>query len=208
MSVEGTVQDDGSILASCVEVVTTDKAFISGRILAVNPGPVVTMFVGEELPNLSPTIPVDTVYTVNLTGVSQYDVCFFNNWFTQQLFGASSLVVGQRILVGGTFQSAAFTPSMVSLRRQGVLGQLVQNSVSITGGNLGSFQMQNDLLMSYSAGGPFTVNTGAGTIFENVNGLTGLQSAGAANLVVRGLVFEDLSTGKPVVWAHRVRVLP
>jgi hypothetical protein len=208
MSVEGTVQDDGSILASCVEVITTDKAFISGRILAVNPGPVVTMFVGEELPNLSPTIPVDTVYTVNLTGVSQYDVCFFNNWFTQQLFGASSLVVGQRILVGGTFQSAAFTPSMVSLRRQGVLGQLVQNSVSITGGNLGSFQMQNDLLMSYSAGGPFQVNTGAGTVFENVNGLTGLQSAGAANLVVRGLVFEDLSTGKPVVWAHRVRVLP
>jgi Domain of unknown function (DUF4382) len=208
MSVEGTVQDDGSILASCVEVITTDKAFISGRILAVNPGPVVTMFVGEELPNLSPTIPVDTVYTVNLTGVSQYDVCFFNNWFTQQVFGASSLVVGQRILVGGTFQSAAFTPSMVSLRRQGVLGQLVQNSVSITGGNLGSFQMQNDLLMSYSAGGPFQVNTGAGTVFENVNGLTGLQSAGAANLVVRGLVFEDLSTGKPVVWAHRVRVLP
>jgi len=204
MSVEGTVQDDGSILASYVEVITTDKAFISGRILAVNPGPTVTMFVGEELPNLSPTIPVDTVYTVNLTGVSQYDVCFFNNWFTQQVFGASTLVVGQRILVGGTSQSGAFTPDMVSLRRQGVLGQLVQNSVNMT---TSSFQMQNDLLMSYSAGGPFTVNTGAGTIFENVSGLTGLQSAGAANLVVRGLVFEDLSTGKPVVWAHRVRVL-
>jgi hypothetical protein len=205
--VEGVVQSDGSILASDVEVITTDQAFISGRILAISPGPVVTMFVGEELPNLSPNIPVDTVYTVDLSAVTEYDVCFFDNWFSQQLFNGSSLVVGQRIFVGGTYQSGAFTPNMVSLRRQGVLGALVENSVSIVAGNVGSFQMQNDLLMSYSAGGPFTVNTGAGTIFENVNGLTGLQSAGAANLVARGLVFKDLNTGKPVVWAHRVRVL-
>jgi len=97
---------------------------------------------------------------------------------------------------------------MVSLRRQGILGQVVQNTVSITNGNLGSFQMQNDLLMSYAAGGPFVVNTGNLTTFENINGLTGLQSAGATNLVVRGLVFKDLNTGKPVVFAGRVRVLP
>jgi len=205
--VEGVVQADGSILASDVEIITTDQAFISGRILAISPGPVVTMFVGEELPNLSPNIPVDTVYTVDLSAVTEYDVCFFDNWFTQQLFNGSTLVVGQRIFVGGVEQSGTFTPNMVSLRRQGVIGTLVENSVSIIGGNVGSFQMQNDLLMSYSAGGPFTVNTGAGTIFENINGLAGLQGAGAANLVARGLVFKDLNTGKPVVWAHRVRVL-
>jgi hypothetical protein len=206
-SVEGIVQADGSIMASDVEVITTDKSFISGRILAINPGPVVTMFVGEELPNLSPNIPVDTVYTVDLSAVTEYDVCFFDNWFAQQLFNGSTLVVGQRIFVGGTYQSGAFTPDMVSLRRQGVIGTLVENSINITSGNLGSFQMQNDLLMSYSAGGPLTVNTGNGSIFENINGLTGLQGAGAANLVVRGLVFKDPNTGKPVLWAHRVRVL-
>ena len=109
--------------------------------------------------------------------------------------------------MGGTAQSGTFTPNMVSLRRQGVIGSLVGNSVSIIGGNVGSFQMQNDLLMSYSAGGPFTVNTGSGTIFENINGLTGLQGAGAVNLVVRGLVFKDLNTGKPVVWSHQVWAL-
>ncbi len=216
VSVEGTVQADGSILASGVEVITTDKAFISGRILAVNPGPQVTMFVGEELPNLSPTIPVDTVYTVDLSPVAEYDVCFFDNWFTQQFFNGSTLVVGQRIFVGGTFTSGTFTPAMVSLRRQGVLGTLVGDSVTIGDAttNQGSFQMQNDLLLSYAAGGPsdptapFTVATGAGTTFVNINGLSGLQTAGAANLAVRGLVFEDLNTGKPVVWAGRVRVLP
>ncbi|HYA26006.1 MAG TPA: DUF4382 domain-containing protein [Terriglobales bacterium] len=208
VSVEGTFQADGSILASYVEVITTDKAFISGRILAVNPGPVVTMFVAEELPNLAPTIPVDTVYTVNLSGVTQYDICFMDNWLTGQFFSNSTMIVGQRIFVGGSFQNATFTPDLVSLRRQGILGSLVSNSVSITSGNLGSFQMQNDLLMSYAAGGPFTVYTGNPTIFENVNGLSGLQSAGTANLVTRGLVFDDLSTNKPIVVAGHINVLP
>jgi len=207
VAVEGTVQADGSILASGVELITTDKAFISGRILAVSPGPVVTMFVGEEL-GTSATIPVDSVYTVDLSQVSQYDICFIDNWFTNELFSASSLVVGQRIFVGGTYQSKAFTPDMVSLRRQGVVGSLVANSVNITSGNLGSYQMQNDALMSYSAGGPFTVYTGAKTVFVNINGLTGLQAAGATNLISRGLVFYDPNTNKPIVWAGRVRVLP
>jgi hypothetical protein len=204
---EGTVQDDGSILASSVEVITTDKAFISGRILAVSPGPVVTMFVGEEL-GTTATIPVDSVYTVNLSQVTSYDICFIDNWFTNELFGSASLVVGQRIFVGGTYANSTFTPDMVSLRRQGVIGSLVQNSVSITSGNQGSFEMQNDALMSYSAGGPFTVYTGNLTFFFNIDGLSGLQSAGAANLVARGLVFYDPNTQKPIVWAGRVRVLP
>ena len=205
--VEGTVQADGSILAAGVEQITTDKAFISGRILAVNPGPVVTMFVGEEL-GTSATIAADSVYTVDLSQVSQYDICFIDNWFTNELFSASSLVVGQRIFVGGTYQNNGFTPDVVSLRRQGVIGSLVPNSVSITSGNQGSYQMQNDLLMSYSAGGPFSVYTGAQTLFVNVNGLTGLQAAGAANLVSSGLVFYNPNTSKPVVLAGRVRVLP
>ncbi len=207
VSVEGTVQADGSILASSVELITTDKAFISGRILAVSPGPVVTMFVSEEL-GTSATIPVDSVYTVDLSLVSAYDICFIDDWFTNELFSGSSLVVGQRIFVGGTYQSNAFTPDMVSLRRQGVIGSLVANSVNITSGNQGNYQMQNDALMSYSAGGPFKVYTGNLTTFVNIDGLTGLQAAGATNLISRGLVFYDPTTQKPIVWAGRVRVLP
>jgi hypothetical protein len=89
---------------------------------------------------------------------------------------------------------------------QGILGQLVPNEVTITSGNQGSFQMQNDALMSYAAGGPFTVYTGNVTVFENIDGLVGLESAGAANLVTRSLVFDN--NGVPVVFAGRVRVLP
>lgn len=214
VSVVGTMQADGSILAQYLELITTDKAFVSGRILAVNPtsGPVtsVTMWVGEEL-GTSGVIPVDTVQTINLSGVSEYDVCFFDNWLTGQIFNNTALVVGQRIFIGGSVSGGVFTPDMVSLRRQGVVGALVANSVNITGGsgsNLGNFEMQNDALMSYSAGGPFTVYTGNLTVFENIDGLSGLAAAGTPNLISRGLVFKDQSNGKPVVVAGRVRVLP
>lgn len=214
VSVIGTMQADGSILAKYVELITTDNAFISGRVLAVNPssGPVtsVTMWVGEEL-GTSGVIPVDTVATVDVSAVTNYDVCFFDNWLTQQVFSNSSLVVGQRIFVGGTVTGGAFTPDIVSLRRQGVFGALVSGSVTVTGNtgsNQGYFQMQNDALMSYSAGGPFDVYTGDGTVFENINGLSGLASAGTPNLVARGLVFKSAVTGKPIVVAGRVRVLP
>ncbi|MGO9402122.1 MAG: DUF4382 domain-containing protein [Terriglobales bacterium] len=214
VSVVGTVQANGSILASGVELVSTDKAFISGRILAVNPtsGPVqtVTMWVGEEL-GTSAIYPVDTVQTINLSGVSTYDVCFFDNILTGQLFNDSSLVVAQRIFIGGTIAGSDFTPDLVSLRRQGVTGVLVANSVVVTGGtgsNQGYFAMQNDALMSYAAGGPFTVLTGDKTYFVNIDGLAGLQQAGTPNLISRGLVFKNPNNGEPVMVAARVRVLP
>jgi hypothetical protein len=217
VSVIGTMQADGSILAKYVELITTDKAFVSGRVLAVNPstGPVtsVTMWIGEEL-GTSGVLPVDTVQTINLSAVTTYDVCFFDNFLTNQVFNNTSLVIGQRIFVGGTVSGGAFTPDFVSLRRQGVVGALVSGSVTVTGGtgsNLGYFQMQNDALMSYSAGGPFTVYTGNATVFENIDGLSGLAAAGTPNLIARGLVFRDPSspsTPKPIVVAGRVRVLP
>jgi hypothetical protein len=208
VDVEGTVQADGSILANSVELITTDQAFISGRILAVSPGPIITMFVGEEL-GASAAIPVDSVVaSLNLSTVPEWDICFMDNFFTNELFNGSYLVVGQRIFVGGTVQNNTFTPAMVSLRRQGVIGSLVENSVNIVSLNQGTFNLQNDALMSYAAHGPFPVATDNQTVFVNINGLAGLQSAGAANLIVTGLVFDNpQNLGTPVVWSHRVRIL-
>jgi hypothetical protein len=207
----GTMQLDGSILASSVEVVSTDLAFVSGRVLAVNPasGPVqtVTMFVGEELPDN--VYNIDSVQTIDISGVqpSEFKIGLFDNLDTNMLFSDSSVVVGQRILIGGTFASGVFSPEVVSLRRQGVVGALT-GTVNIIAGNHGSFHMQNDALMSYAAGGAFTVDTFDLTRFVNINGLAGLQTAGSANLIARGLVFKDQASGKPFVVAGRVRVLP
>lgn len=213
VALQGMLQADGSILAANVEVITSDQAFISGRVLQVSPGPIVTMFVGEELPNMSPTIPVDSVYTVDLSSVSSnnYEVCFFDNLFTQTLFNSSSLVIGQRIFVGGSYESGTFTPDLVSLRLQGIWGSLMPGSVAVgvNPPNQGTFQMQNEGLMSYAyGGGAFPVNTFNFTNFVNVNGLAGLGNAGSTNLVTVGLVFRNQTTGLPVVDAGLVAVRP
>jgi len=211
-SVVGTVQDDGSIAASEVEVITTNKAFISGRILQVSPssGPAqsVDMYIGEELPAMSGNYARGQVVTVDVSQISTYDVCFLNNWLTNAVFNSSKMIAGQRIFMGGTWDNstATFTPNMISLRRQGVIGQLVPGKVNVVSGNQGSFELQNNGLLEWVAGGPFIVNTGNKTNFVNIPGLAGLENAGTAPIVVGGLVLDI--AGEPQVYAHRVAVLP
>jgi hypothetical protein len=216
VSIQGTVQMDGSVLASDVEFITTDLAFISGRILALNPtsGPVqtVTLWVGETGGGTSSL--VDTVQTIDVSAVTTYDICFFNNsWFSpNNLFGNSSMLVGQRVFIGGSVSGSTFTPDFISLRRQGVYGTVVPGSVTVTGGNAGNFQLLNTGLLGMSLGGPLNVNTGAGTLFfqgnSNTVTLGDLQTATATAsvpVVARGLVLKDTTSGNAVLWAHRVR---
>ena len=117
---------------------------------------------------------------------------------------------GAEDLRGGSWDNsnATFTPDLISLRRQGVVGVLVPNSVAVTNGNQGSFQLQNNGLLEWVAQGAFTVNTGSATNFININGLAGLSSAGTAPIAVGGLVLKNPITGQPEVYAHRVAVLP
>lgn len=210
VSVVGEVQPDGSILASAVEVITTDKAFISGRLLQVNPssGPVqtITMYIGEELPAMSGNFALGQVVTFDVSAVQTYDVSFINNWLTNFVFDDSSMVAGQRIFVGGTWSSSTttFTPDLISLRRQGVVGLLVANSVTVNNGNAGTFQLQNNGLLGWVAQGPFTVNTNNATLFFNVSGLSSLSNAGTTPIAVGGLVLKNPTSGLPEVYAHRV----
>ncbi len=204
VGVQGSYQADGSLVASYVEVITTSQAFLSGRVLAVNPtsGPVqqVTMWVGETSADL--VGDVDTIQTIDVSAVTQYDMCFFNNLFTDALFNNSTVIVGQRVFIGGSYSSNVFTPQMISLRLQGVYGTLTQNSVSIASGNIGSFQLQNNALIGYSLGGaPLTVDTGNSTLFINTTGLSQLQSSGSIPLVAGGLLFVDPLTNLPVLAA-------
>jgi len=210
VSVVGEVQPDGSILASAVEVITTDTAFISGRLLQVNPssGPVqtITMYIGEELPAMSGNFALGQVVTFDVSAVQTYDVSFINNWLTNFVFDNSSMVAGQRIFVGGSWSSSTttFTPDLISLRRQGVVGLLVANSVTVNNGNAGSFQLQNNGLLGWVAQGPFTVNTNNTTLFFNVSGLSSLSNAGTTPIAVGGLVLKNSTSGLPEVYAHRV----
>jgi len=203
VGVQGYFQADGSLIASNVEVITTSQAFLSGRVLAINPtsGPVqqITMWVGETSADL--VSDVDTIQTINVSAVdsNQYDICFFNNLFTNALFSPSHVLVGQRIFIGGSYSNSVFTPQMVSLRLQGVYGTMT-GTANVVSGNIGNFELQNNALIGYSLGGaPLTVWTGNGTLFVNTTGLSALTNG--EPLVAGGLLFYDQLTAGPIMAA-------
>ena len=208
VAVQGAFQADGSLMASGVEVITTAQSFLSGRVLqVVNNGSgqaqQVTMWVGETGADL--VADVDTIQTVNISAVTQYDICFLDGPLTNALFNDTSIEVGQRIFVGGSYSGGVFTPSMISLRRQGLYGTFVPASVTVTNGNAGSFQITNNGLVGYAVGGPVTVNTFNGTLFFNLTGLGQLQTTSTAiPLVTRGLLLKDPVSGTPEFYAGLV----
>lgn len=208
VAVQGAFQADGSLMASGVEVVTTAQSFLSGRVLqVVNNGSgqaqQVTMWVGETGADL--VTDVDTIQTVDISAVTQYDICFLDGPLANALFNDTSVEVGQRIFVGGSYAGGVFTPSMISLRRQGLYGTFVPASVTVTNGNAGSFQITNNGLVGYAVGGPVTVNTFNGTFFFNLTGLGQLQTTTTAiPLVTRGLLLKDPVSGTPQFYAGLV----
>jgi hypothetical protein len=198
IGVEGSFQADGSLMASDVEVITTAQTFLSGRVLqVVNNGSgqaqSVTMWVGETGADL--VSDVDTVQTINISAVTQYEICFFDGPITNALFNNTSLEVGQRIFIGGSYVNSTFTPQMISLRHQGVYGMLVvppQGSVTVVSGNEGSFQLSNSGLIGYAAGGPVTVYTGNDTLFFNLSGLSAMAAdTTSVPMITRGLLLEE-----------------
>jgi len=134
---------------------------------------------------------VDTIQTINIGAVSEYAICFLDGPLANALFNSTSLEVGQRIFIGGTYVNPTFTPQMVSLRRQGVYGMLVPGTVT-SGDSGGSFQLSNGGLIGYAANGPVTVFTGNDTLFFNLNGLSALSGDSTpVPLITRGLLLEE-----------------
>jgi len=211
VGVQGYFQADGSLMASGVEVITTTQSFVSGRVLqVVNNGAgqaqQVTMWIGESGADL--VADVDTVQTIDLSLVNSnsYAICFFDNGFTQLLFNNTSILVGQRIFIGGTVVSNTFTPTMVSLRLQGVYGLFNPGSVTVSNGNAGNFQLMNNALIGYSLGGAdLTVNTFNGTLFVDLSGLNQLQATSTQiPLITRGLLLKDPISGNAQFYAGLV----
>lgn len=205
VAVQGAFQADGTLLATAVEVITTAHSFVSGRILQITANgsgqaQSVTMWIGETGADM--VSDVDTIQTFNISAVTQYDVCFMNGPLTNMVFNDTAMVVGQRIFVGGSYSGGVFTPAMISLRLQGVYGTFVPASVSIINGNAGSFEITNNGLVGYSAGGPVTINTFGFTFFYNLDGLDQLAATGTnIPLVTRGLLLKNPVNATPEMYA-------
>jgi hypothetical protein len=208
IGVQGQYQADGTLIASAVEVITTSQSFISGRVLQVTTNASgqaqqLTMWVGETGADM--VSDVDTIQTVDVSAVNTYDICFFNGVLTDALFNNTSVLVGQRVFIGGSFSNSTFTPTMLSLRLQGVYGTLVPGSVTVSDANAGTFQLSNNGLVGYSAGGPVTVNSYNITYFYDLTGLNQLQtSVTAIPLVTGGLLLKDPVSGNPEMYAGLV----
>jgi len=133
-----------------------------------------------------------TFQTIDISAVTDYEICFLDGPLTNALFSNTSIEVGQRVFIGGSFVNPTFTPQMISLRRQGVYGTLVPGSVTVANDNAGSFKLSNNGLVGYAAGGPVTVYTGNTTLFLNLNGLSALSAdTTAVPLITRGLLLQD-----------------
>lgn len=206
LNVQGRFQADGSLMADSVEVITTAHSFVSGRVLQVvnnNAGQAqqVTMWVGETGADL--VNDVDTIQTINISAVSTYEICFTDGLVQNALFNSTSVEVGQRIFIGGDFANPTFTPTMISLRRQGFYGTFIPGTVTVNSGNNGSFEISNNGLIGFAVGGPVTVNTFNFTKFED--GLTGLGQLQTTTtdvpMIMRGLFLKDPNTGTPEVYA-------
>jgi len=209
VGVQGAFQADGSLMASGVEVITTSQSFISGRLLAFtvngsNQVQQVTMWVGESGADM--VSDVDTIQTFDVSAVTDYEICFLDGPLTNALFNNTTLEIGQRIFIGGSFVNPVFTPQMISLRRQGAYGMLVTGSVAVNNApNGGNFQLDNNGLLGYSAGGPVTVNTGNLTYFYDLNGLSALAAdTTPVPIVARGLFLKDPISGNPEFYAGLV----
>jgi hypothetical protein len=209
VSVEGAFQGDGSLMASGVEVITTAQSFVSGRVLAFtvngsNQVQQVTMWVGETGADM--VSDVDTIQTFDVGAVTDYEICFLDGPLTGALFNNTTLEIGQRIFIGGSFVNPTFTPQMISLRRQGAYGMLVPGTVAVSNApNGGSFELSNNGLLGYSAGGPVTVNTGNLTLFFDLNGLGALAAdTTPVPVVARGLFLKDPISGNPEFFAGLV----
>jgi len=207
VSVEGTFQADGTLSATGVEVITTAHSFVSGRILQVvsnssGDAQQITMWVGETGADM--VNDVDTIQTIDISAVTQYEICFFDGALAELLFNDQSMIVGQRIFVGGSYVSGVFTPQMISLRRQGVYGLFNPGSVTVTNApNQGSFTLSNNGLAGYLTDGTVTVDTFNATVFYNLNGLGQLQSTNTPiPIIARGLFLKDpLNNGAPTFFA-------
>ena len=194
-----------NLTAEEVEVVSTDGFFLEGLITDVRPatGPATAIDVLVRREIGASSVPLGQISTLTLNGSEMYKVRAFGLSFSTFAFDNSDLVRGQQVDIGGTVGSS-LTVHRVVLEPQGQVGTWVPGSTSITSGNLGSFQFNDNSLAGVLFSNPIKVFTFNITDFEGISGLSALTGAQPITLKVKGLVLLDKSSGKAVILAGLV----
>ena len=199
--VGATMDKNGNLIADTVEV--EDRAIVEqyklaflGLVTAVTKDDTgnVTQFsfyVREEEPDISTTVPIDSVVTVNVLPETTLQYSSRPTNFDPALpFDAEAITVGQELIVNGVYtivanQLTTVAASMIFLKlqtMQGSLGSLVQVG---NDGHSGAFWFipQASLL----TGSPILVFASSDTTYLNLFGMADIIPQ--ATLLVRGLPF-------------------
>jgi Domain of unknown function (DUF5666)/Domain of unknown function (DUF4382) len=204
VEVDAKVDPDGNIVAKDVESETetdaTTAAFV-GPILSVTSdsngnATQLTMFVRAEHPDVSTTVPLRSVVTVNLSSGTGYRIATFGADLSAFLFNASAIARGQHVVVHGPFTggtSPTVTGNLIVLRPQPVLGNALANPSPVVGsdGKTGGYYLApcNRLFQNQ----PVNVVTFYSTFF---NGLTDLSSLDNTSVYLnRGFLLYTTTSG-------------
>lgn len=200
-----------SIDASEVAELSTDKFFLGGLLTSIRPpapaaATAADLYVRSELPDIT-GLTTGQITTLTLNGTENYKIANVNlPVITSLLFNNNLLLPGQVVAVGGVINTANGTttliPHRVVLERQGQSGT-VTTPPTVTNGNVGSFQLNDNSPAGILLPSPLTVLTFSQTNFINLSGL----SAVTGNIRVVGFILYNSVTQKPVMVARSVEAL-
>ncbi len=211
VEVEGTFNDDGTIKAEFVKVIAEDRfvagGLITGLVPASGPADQINTLVRFELPDI-PGVSVGDVGTFNVDSTTAFHIFRKRMVFSQFFFNRSSMLPGQRVVIGGQLSQQPLTGRRVTLLPQAFTGNWVIGSTRIIGpGNFGSFQLTCNSLAGCMIPGPVKVFTDNMTWFRGLNGLQDLTGTTPIRLRVFGLLLKHPADGSYVMIARWVAKL-
>jgi hypothetical protein len=195
-----------TVVAEAQEDASSGEAAFTGLITSVTPpsgnATQITLLVREENPNVSSQVPLYSLLTIDILPSTTFGLTAQPADFANFAFGASSLAVGQRVVVHGTLpggnsgaaQNA--TARSIFLGLQSVLGNLSTNPstpVNIANDGVdGGFTLVPCSPLFQSA--PITALVNQQTACVGISNLSSLTNPGAHFLLVKGLLFYEQST--------------
>ena len=200
-----------TLLASSVQVISTDRFLLGGLITDVRPasGPAnrMDLLVRTEIPDLD-NAQIGRITTLDIDGNERFFIHHFRLPITLFLFNRASLMPGQRVTTGGQLITSTNPPGLdvrrVTLHRQGVAGDWVVGSTNI---NNGTFRLNARGLTGILFGTSAKVATSNRTRFINLpGGLADLSGNSTMPIRVVGLVLQDRD-GSPIIIAWAVEKL-
>ena len=207
VEVEGTFNDDGTLRAEFVKVIAEDRfvagGLITGLVPTSGPADQINLLVRFELPDV-PGISVGDVGTFNVDGNTWFHIFRKRLALSSLLFNRSSMLPGQRVVIGGQLSQQPLTARRVTLLPQALTGNWVIGSTRIIGGNVGSFQMVCNSLGGCIINGPVKVWTDNMTWFRGLAGLQDLSGTNPIRLRVFGLLLKHPADGSYVIIARWV----